>query len=380
MLEENPTDTTTQEQRVTTELSQLFSESHDHSGARMFELLNDPAVSQITVNRFDRVLYVDDRGTQSVEGVFANAQSYHDWLGQVLAFTDAGTTSLTDASASVIEGSFDAGRTALHGSVHVATKELTRGDPALTIRKQPNQIITLDSMLNQGMLNEDMRLFLELAVRGRSNILVSGGSGAGKTTMARALSWYIDPSQRIVTAEEIDELHLADRLPNVVALTTHRKLDSQGRLIRETDLEELVRQALRMRADRIWLGETRGREAYAMVKSCNSGHDGSCTTIHADSGSQAIQQLITYVMESGLAEEVAREQVARGFHLVIQIARVEMGRRAVTEITELEPVREGNQQRRNTLFKYDYDTGQHVQCGQPSPLLLRDWSRYGVNY
>lgn len=364
---------------MSTDLTSLFV-SGDHSASRMFELLNDPSVGQIAVNRFDRVFCTDGRGTQAVEGVFPNSEAYLTWLNQLLSLTDVGYADVADANTSVIEGSFDPAKTDLHGSIHVATRELTRGDPAITIRKQPHQIITLDTMLAQGMLSPDMRQFLELAVRGRANILLSGGSGAGKTTMVRALSWYIDPNQRVVTVEDIDELHLADRLPNVVALTTYRKADEQGRVIRRVELEDLVKEALRMRPDRIWVGETRGREAYALVKACNSGHDGSATTMHADNGKQAVKQLVTYVMESGLSEEVAREQVAQAFHLVIQISRVKMGRRVITEITELEPVREGSEQRRNTLFAYDHAAGDFVQVGQPSPRLLNDWARYGVNF
>lgn len=364
---------------MSTELSALFT-SGDHSASRMFELLNDPSVAQIAVNRFDRVFCTDGRGTHAVEGVFPNSESYIRWVNDLLRLTDVGFSDVEVANASVIEGSFDPSKTDLHGSIHLVTRELTRGDPAITIRKQPHQIITLDTMLNQGMLSPDMRQFLELAVRGRANILLSGGSGAGKTTMVRALSWYIDPNQRVVTAEDIDELHLADRLPNVVALTTYRKTDSEGRIVRRVELEDLVKEALRMRPDRIWVGETRGREAYALVKACNSGHDGSATTMHADNGKQAVKQLVTYVMENGLAEEVAREQVAQAFHLVIQISKVKMGRRVITEITELEPVREGNEQRRNVLFSYDHATGSFVQSGQPSPRLLNDWARYGVNF
>lgn len=365
---------------MTMDLSQLFSESRDYSETRMYELMHDPNVSQISVNRFDRIFYTDSRGVQTLEGIFPSSAAYCGWLNGLMALTDVGYEDVETAKTSVIEGSFDPSKTDMHGSIHVATKEITRGDPALTIRKQPVQLITLDTMLQQGMLSQEMRNFLELAVRGRSNILISGGSGAGKTTLARALSWYVDPNQRVLTAEEIDELHLSDRLPNVVSLTTFKKVDGDGRTVRRIELEDLVREALRMRADRIWVGETRGRESFSLVKACNSGHDGSCTTIHADNGGQAVKQLITYVMEAGISEEVAREQVARAFHLVVQISKVKMGRRVITEITELEPVREGNEQRRNTLFSYDHSTSTFSQTGQPSPRLLRDWGRYGVNY
>jgi len=367
---------------MNTNLSDIFGDTqpqNEYSSIRMFELLRDPVVSQITVNRFDRVFYSDSTGSRTLEGVFPDPGAYILWLNEILGLTDSSISDVNTARVSVIEASFNPTVTDLHGSIHIATKQLTRGDAAITIRKQPHDIITLDTMLQQGMMSQDMRRFLELAVRGRANILISGSSGAGKTTMARALSWYIDPSQRVLTCEEIDELHLADRLPNVVSLTTFKHTDEEGQILRQVQLEDLVREGLRMRADRIWVGETRGKEAYALVVACNSGHDGSCTTIHADNGKQAIKQLTTYIMESGLTEEVAREQVAQAFHLVVQISKVKLGRRVITEITELESVREGNEQRRNQLFVYDHDSGAFNQVGQPSQRLLRDWSRYGVN-
>ncbi len=366
---------------MTTELSALFGENSNSPGSlRMFEILRDPKVSQITVNRYDRVFYIEQgQGPRLIEGVFANPEAYHIWLNELMRLTDVGYADVNLARASVIEGSFDPSRSAIHGSIHIATKEITRGDPAVTIRKQPHQVVTLDDMLKQGMMNEEMRIFLELAVRGRANILISGGSGAGKTTLARAMSWYVDHNHRMVTVEEIDELHLDKRLPNVVALTSHKETDSEGRTIRNIEIADLVREALRMRADRIWVGETRGKESYGLVKACTSGHDGSVTTIHADSGKQAVKQLVTYVMESGLTEEVAREQVAQAFHLVVQISKVRMGRRVITEITELEPVREGTEQRRNTLFAYDHETASFRTISRPTKRLVDDWARYGVN-
>jgi len=357
----------------------LFGNS-DKGSARLWDMLRDPKVTQLVINRHDVVFYSDNLGVHQVDKLFPNQESYIDWLNSVMSITDVGYKDINDAKCSVIEGSFNPQLTDLHGSIHISTKEITRGDPALTIRKQPRQIVSLDEMLKQGMMSNEMRLFLELAVRGRSNILLSGGSGAGKTTLARALSWFIDPLQRVITVEEIDELHLANRLPNVVSLTTYRHSDEEGRVVRETSLGDLVREALRMRADRIWVGETRGSEAYALVKACNSGHDGSITTVHGDTGQQAVKQLITYVMEGGLTEEVARDQVAQAFHLVIQISRVKMGKRVITEITELESVREGTEQRRNPLFLYNHETEEFTAAGRPTNRLIQHWTKYGVNY
>lgn len=347
--------------------------------SQMFGLLNAEEVKQIVINRHDRIFYTDDNGTFSVERVFRDGNHYIAFLNELIRFTDVGYEDVTTARTSVIEGSFDAAKTPIHGSIHIATHEVTRGEPILTVRKQPREIVMLDDMLRQRMFDTEMRVFLERVIHGRANILISGGSGAGKTTLAKALAWYIEPSQRVLTVEEIDELHIYDHLPNVAALTSFRARDNEGRVLREVELVDLVREALRMRADRIWVGETRGKEAYALVKACNSGHDGSVTTLHADDGQGAVKQLVSYVMEANVPESVARDQVANAFHLVIQIQRVAMGRRVITEITELERVREGAEQRRVVLYRFNDETGGFERVGRPTKRLVDACMKHGVS-
>lgn len=364
----------------TTDLGDLFSDA-DPGAQRMMALLENPSVSQITCDRHDRISFVDDKGSRRADKVFPGPAQYIAWVNQLMRLTDIGYTDVEKVNASAIEGSFLPDKVGVHGAIHICTREVTHGEPVVTVRKQPHELITLDRMLEQGMLSVDMRLFLEIAVRGRSNILISGGSGAGKTTLARALSYYIDPTQRVITCEETQELRLSDRLPNAVELFTVRKRDANGVLIRETTLDDLVRESLRMRGERVWVGETRGKEAYALIKACNSGHDGSVTTIHADSGKQATRQMTTYVMESGLPEASAREQVSQAFNLVVQIAKVGMGRRRIVEISELEPVLEGTNQRITTLFRWDRNTDQFfVEQPRPTERLLRHWAQFGVNF
>ncbi len=367
---------------MTEGLSGLFDETNNEGIARMFDILRDPSVSQIIANRHDRISFIDATGAKRADKVFPGPQQYIEFLNHLLSFTDAGYTDVENANTSFIEGSFRPDMIETHGSVHIATSEVTRDEPALTVRKQPFNLVTLNDMYQQGMMNAEMRLFLETAVRGRSNIMISGGSGAGKTTLARAMSYFIDPAQVVVTAEEIDELHLYDRLQNVTSLTTVRKRDEDGRVVRETTLNDLVREALRMRADRVWVGETRGSEAYALIKACNSGHDGSVTTLHADTGKQAVRQMVTYVMESGLPETPSREQVSTAMNIVVQINRVRMDRRLITEISYLEPVIEGgNQQRLTPLWAYDRARDGHSFQVPAMPRgLLESWEKFGVNW
>jgi pilus assembly protein CpaF len=359
-------------------LGDLFSD--DRGSERLLALLRDPEVQDIRCNRFDRIFYTDKGGTKKVDQVFPGPAQYEAFINRLMLLTDVGYQSLDTALTSVIEGSFRPDRTDVKGSVFIATSEVTRGEPAVVIRKQPPTFVTLDKMLEAGMMSVDMRIFLEMAARGRLNVLISGSSGAGKTTLARAMGKFVSPSERLVTCEEIDELHLDDELPNVVALTTYRELDPSGKLIRSESLEDLVKHALRMRADRIWVGEVRGREAYSIVKSCLSGHDGAVTTIHANDVAQAVRQLVSYVMETHLTEEVARDQVASAFNIAVQIEQGRLGRRIITEIVELEHVREGDEQRRNELWRYDFETESFIRSGTPSPRLRQALARHNVNF
>jgi pilus assembly protein CpaF len=361
-------------------IDNLFDEEATIADERLESLLRDPSVTQICINDHTRIFFWSAQGQRMIQQrLFSSPEMYVAWIEGLLKFTDAGIERLADATAPVVEASFLPAKTNLYGSIHVSTSDLTRGDPAITIRKQPIEVVSLDDMLVQGVISEDMRLFLQQAVQGRASVLVSGPSGSGKSTMMRALSQFIDPTQRVITCEEIDELHLADRLPNVVSLTTHTRRDAHGAVIAETALDDLVREALRMRADRIFVGEVRGPEAKSLIKAASTGHDGSCTTLHAHDGPSATKQLAGYLLEAGIPEATAYEQIARAFNLVIHIGTAAMGRRRVLSIDELEPVLEGTNQRTNRLFEYDFDRDTHMIAGRPSPTFQRNLSRYGVN-
>ncbi len=361
-------------------LDRLFAE--DSLGAqKLIGMLKDPDIAQVTVNSHNRVMFESrTQGRVTVnEPMFAGPSQYVAFLNQLVKLTDHPDIDVATAPTAVIEGSLSRIH-GLRGSIHIATAHITPGEPALTVRKQPIEPVSLHTMLHeQRMLSADMAYFLQQAMRARLNILISGGSGAGKTTLARALSAFVDPQHRVCTVEDIDELHVGEWLPNAVSLLTHRHKNDHGAIVWETTLVDLVKEALRMRPDRVWVGEVRGTEAYALTKACNSGHDGSVTTIHADSGQQAVKQLVSYVMENGITEEVAAEQVARAFDLVVQVKRVRPDRRVVREITQLEPVREGREQRRNTLFTYDTHSDQFYKEGQVTGETLHEkFYRHGV--
>lgn len=362
-------------------LDQMFSNT---GASHLLAMLRDEDIAQITVNAFDRVTFESRTEGRSTihEALFGNTRQYCDFLNDLLRYTDHPPVDFNAPNTAVVEASLQR-QHGLRGSIHVVTSLCTgNAQPALTVRKQPIEPVSLDEMVHeQYMMSTDMADFLKRAMQGRLNILVSGGSGAGKTTLARALSVYISPHHRVCTVEDIDELHLGEWLPETVSMLTHRQKNSQGAVVWEVDQEALVKEALRMRPDRIWVGEVRGREAYALTKAALSGHDGSLTTIHSDNGQQAVKQLVSYVMEyEGMTTSLAEKQVARAFDLVVQVQRVRPDRRAITEITQLEPVHEGGEQRTNTLWSYDPVADQFLLEGQVAGRKLREkFLRNGVN-
>ena len=204
--------------------------------------------------------------------------------------------------------------------------------PSLTIRRFANDLFTLDSLVGNDTITRSAASFIADCVRGKLNILISGGTGSGKTTMLNALSAFIPSGERIVTIEDAAELQLQQR--HVVALESRPpNIEGEG----EIRIRELVRNALRMRPDRIIVGEVRGAETLDMLQAMNTGHEGSLTTIHANAPRGALHRLEMLVLMAGidLPLKAIREQIAGGFELIIHVARLVDGSRRVTHISEV---------------------------------------------
>ncbi len=204
--------------------------------------------------------------------------------------------------------------------------------PSLSIRKFSKTPLRMDKLLEHGALSKPAAQFLEAAVKGRMNILISGGTGSGKTTMLNALSAYIDPRHRMVTIEDAAELQLQQE--HVVRLETRpSNVEGNGRITQR----DLLINALRMRPDRIMVGEVRGPEAFDMLQAMNTGHDGSMTTIHANTARDAISRLEQMVTMIGgdFPMQAVRSQVAAGLQIVLQLNRLSDGKRKVTSISEI---------------------------------------------
>jgi pilus assembly protein CpaF len=235
--------------------------------------------------------------------------------------------------------------------VHIVTKPSALNGTTITIRKFPENPLTVDDLIRFGSFTEEVAEFLEACVVARLNIVVSGGTGSGKTTLLNVLSSFIPEDERIITIEDAAELQLTQR--HVVSLETAPPIpgskDNEGQLV----IRDLVKGSLRMRPDRVVVGECRGGEALDMLQAMNTGHDGSLTTVHANSPRDAVSRLETLCMMSGmdLPIEVIRAQLASAVDLFVQQSRLKDGSRKIVQLTELQGL-EGSQVTLMDLFTY----------------------------
>jgi pilus assembly protein CpaF len=287
------------------------------------ELLADPAAEEVMVNGPDAV-YVEREGRIEPTGVsFADEEALRNAIERILAPLGRRVDELSPmADARLPDGS----------RVNVVIPPLSVDGPVVSIRRFGARRPDPDELVALGTLTRDQRDDLEAAVVGRHSILVSGGTGSGKTTLLNALSAFIDAGERIVTIEDAAELRLQQ--PHVVRLES-RPAGIEGR--GEVTVRDLVRNALRMRPDRIVIGEVRGPEALDLLTALNTGHDGALSTVHANSPDDALARLETLALMAGLGlpHEVIAEQVRRGVDLVVHIERGRASARRVTEIAEV---------------------------------------------
>jgi pilus assembly protein CpaF len=221
--------------------------------------------------------------------------------------------------------------------------------PSLTIRRFPSQPFTMDDLIKTGSVNAEMAEFLIGAVRSRLNIIISGGAGTGKTTLLNVLASFIGGDERVVTIEDAAELRLQQ--PDIVSLEA-RPPNTDGR--GQITIRDLVRNSLRMRPDRIIIGEARSGEALDMLQAMNTGHDGSITTVHANNPREALNRVETMVLMAGmdLPVRAIRSQVSEGIQLIVHVSRLLDGTRKVTAITEIQGI-EGDTITLEEIFRYD---------------------------
>lgn len=287
------------------------------------DLLSDPEVEEVMVNGPSQV-YVERRGRIEPSDVrFANEDALRHAIERILAPLGRRVDELSPmVDARLADGS----------RVNVVIPPLAVDGPVVSIRRFSFDRPDPDRLVGMGTLTAGMRDLLRDAVSGRRSLLVSGGTGSGKTTLLNALSTFISPRERVVTIEDAAELRLQQR--HVVRLES-RPASVEGR--GETSVRDLLRNALRMRPDRIVIGEVRGAEALDLLTALNSGHEGALSTVHANSPLDALRRLETLALmaEVGLPHRAIREQLQRGIDLVVHLERRLDGRRQVVEISEV---------------------------------------------
>lgn len=293
------------------------------------KLLADDTVTEIMVNKFDEI-FIEQSGKLTLSDItFSSDDAVMTAIERIVSPLGR----RIDESSPLVDARLKDG-----SRVNAIIPPLALRGPCLTIRKFAKQKLQAHDLVNFGALNDKMVKFLETAVQNHMNILISGGTGSGKTTLLNVLSNFIPPSERIITVEDAAELKLVQ--PHLVSLEARpANLEGKGAI----PIRDLVKNCLRMRPDRIVVGECRGGETLDMLQAMNTGHDGSLTTAHANTPRDMIARLEVMVMMSGLDLPVTaiREMVASAVHLIVQISRYSDGSRRLTNIAEITGVESG---------------------------------------
>src|SRR5215510_3725471 len=303
-------------------------------------LLKDSTISDILVNTHKKV-YIERRGKLEPTDVVFKDDAH---LMQIIDKIVSAVGRRVDESSPMVDARLPDG-----SRVNAIIPPLALDGPIVSIRRFGSTPLTADDMLNNNTLTPAMLELLKGIVKARLNVIISGGTGSGKTTLLNCLSSYIPEDERVVTIEDAAELQLHQE--HVVRLETRPpNIEGKG-AVRQ---RQLVINALRMRPDRIVVGEVRGEEALGMLQAMNTGHDGSLTTIHANTPRDAMARLETMIQMTGmrLSDRAMRQQVASAINLVLQVARLSDGSRRVTSITEI-TVMEGETITMEEIFQYE---------------------------
>jgi len=288
------------------------------------ELIEAPDVSDILVNRYDRIFYERDGKKYRSEIQFRDEKHLRNVIEKIVSTVGR----RVDESSSIVDARLPDG-----SRINAVVPPIAIKGATLTIRRF-NHHVDIDTLIKQGSITRDQVDVLRSFVRNRLNIIISGGTGTGKTTFLNILSQFIPKEERVIVIEDPSELNLERYLPDVVQMEA-RAANVEGK--GEVTMQMLVANALRMRPDRIIVGECRRGEAFDMLQAMNTGHEGSLTTLHANSPQDALFRLENMVLMAGynLPVNVIRSYVASAIHIVIQLGRLRNGYRVVTHITEV---------------------------------------------
>ncbi len=317
----------------------LFEQTIAHYLAPIRQYLEDAGVTEVMINHADEIFIERAGRIERTNARFADEQAYHAAVNNILQYTGK---SLSDEQPLVDTRLPDGSR------VHVAKAPCARFGTAITIRKFGKTTLNIDALVDNGSLTRRAREYLMLAVRAERNVLVAGGTSSGKTSLLNALSSFIPQGERIVVIEDSAELQLQQE--HVISMET-RAPDRYGR--NAVSIRDLFRSSLRLRPDRIVIGEVRGGEALDMIQAMTSGHGGSMGTLHANNPRDALSRLETMALMSKveLPLHALRAQVASAIDVVVQMSRHVGGRRMCTQISEVLPVDEHHQYQLRDIFE-----------------------------
>ncbi len=302
--------------------------------------VEDSSVTEIMINGKDHIFVEQDGKLRELDTGFESIEKLQDVIQQIVA----GCNRVVNEASPIVDARLPNG-----ARVNIVMSPVALNGPIVTIRRFPDKPITMERLLRLGSISLEAAVFLEATVKAGYNIFISGGTGSGKTTFLNVLSHYIPSEERVITIEDSAELQLQG-LPNLVRLET-RNSNVEG--CSEITIRELIRSSLRMRPDRIIVGEVRGAEAIDMLQCLNTGHDGSMSTGHANSAKDMLARLENMVlmgMELPLA--AIRQQIASGVDILVHLGRLRDKSRRVLEITELVGCESG-EIRLNPLYVFE---------------------------
>lgn len=287
------------------------------------EFLDDPSITEIMIVGKDKIFIEKDGKISLLDKSFGSEEKLQDVIQQMVSECNR----MVNESSPIVDARLPDG-----SRVHVVLPPVALDGPCVTIRRFPKNPITMEKLISYGSISEEAADFLQKLVRSGYNIFISGGTGSGKTTFLNALSGYIPKSERIITIEDSAELQIRG-VKNLVRLET-RNANVEG--CKAITIRQLIKASLRMRPDRIIVGEVRGEEAIDMIQALNTGHDGSLSTGHANSSKEMLYRLETMIlMGMDMPLTAIRKQIASGIDIIVHLGRLRDGTRKVLEITEV---------------------------------------------